>query len=127
MVTLLVVASVSLAWIATQHERDALEAEVEKRGRALATSLAGAAKEALLAVEQGDFDGELTLERLIQEVGEGNGVVAVRLLGREGAVVASLDSAERGSGRSHAVTGSEAEERRVLRRASRLLFAAPIV
>jgi class 3 adenylate cyclase len=126
-VTLLVVASVSLAWIATQHERGALEAEVEKRGRALATSLAGAAKEALLAVEQGDFDGELTLERLIQEVGEGNGVVAVRLLGREGAVVASLDSAERGGGRSPAVTDSEAGERRVLRRDSRLLIAAPIL
>ncbi len=126
-VTLLVVASVSLAWIATKHERAALEAEVEKRGRALATSLAGAAKEALLAVEQGDFDGELTLERLIQEVGEGNGVVAVRLLGREGAVVASLDSAERGGGPSHAVTGSEAGKRRVLRRDSRLLIAAPIL
>jgi sigma-B regulation protein RsbU (phosphoserine phosphatase) len=53
--------------------------------------------------------------------------VAVRLLGREGAVVASLDSAERGGGRSHAVTGSEAGERRVLRRDSRLLVAAPIL
>ena len=43
-VTLLVVASVSLAVIATQHERSALEAEVEKRGRAVAKHLAGAAK-----------------------------------------------------------------------------------
>ncbi len=126
-VSLLVVASISLAWIATKHERAALEAEVEKRGRALATSLAGASKEALLAVEQGDFDGELTLERLIQEVGEGTGVVAVRLLGREGAVVASLDSAERVGAPSHAVTASEAGNWRVLRRDSRLLIAAPIL
>jgi class 3 adenylate cyclase len=127
LVTLLVVASVSLAWIATQHERGALKAEVEKRGQALATSLAGNAKEALAAVEQGDFDGELTLERLIQEVGEGKGIVAVRLLGSEGTVVASNNSAERGGGRSHAVTGSEAGERCVPRRASTLLCAAPIV
>jgi sigma-B regulation protein RsbU (phosphoserine phosphatase) len=41
--------------------------------------------------------------------------------------VASLDSAERGGGRSHPVTGSEAGERRVLRRDSRLLIAAPIL
>ena len=44
-VTLLVAASVGLAFIATQHERRALEAEVEKRGRALVVNLAGAAKE----------------------------------------------------------------------------------
>ena len=44
-VTVLVVASVGLAVIATQHERGALEAEVEKRGRAVAKHLAGAAKE----------------------------------------------------------------------------------
>jgi adenylate cyclase len=126
-VTLLVVASVSLALIATEHERAALVAEVEKRGRALAKSLAGAAKEPMLAVEQGDFDGELTLERLIQEVGEGNGVVAVRLLGREGAVVASLDAAERsGRGRRYDLAGGEAGEQRVLRKDSRLLVAAPI-
>ncbi len=66
-VTLLVVASVSLAVIATQHERGALEAEVEKRGRAVAKHLAGAAKEALLSVEQGDFGHELTLEQLVED------------------------------------------------------------
>ena len=59
-VSLLVVACVGLAVIATQHERRALEAEVEKTGRALITNLAGAAKEPLLEVEQGAFDGELT-------------------------------------------------------------------
>ncbi|MGE4607488.1 MAG: hypothetical protein AAEJ52_12175, partial [Myxococcota bacterium] len=51
-VMLLVVASVSLTWIATQHERAALESEVEKRGRAVAMNLAGAAKEPLLGVSQ---------------------------------------------------------------------------
>jgi class 3 adenylate cyclase len=127
-VVLLVVASVSLAVIATKHERGALEAEVEKRGRALATSLAGAAKEPLLAVEQGDFDGELTLERLIQEVGESTGVVAVRLLGREGAGVASLDAAERGvRGLSHHARGGDAGAPRVPGGDSRMLVAAPIL
>jgi adenylate cyclase len=95
-VTLLVVACTGLAFIATQHERRALEAEVEKRGRALVSNLAGAAKEPLLAVDQGDFDRELLLERLIREVGDSEGVVAVRLLDRDGRVVASLDPEERG-------------------------------
>lgn len=95
-VALLVTACVGLAYLATQHERAALEAEVEKRGRALATNLAGAAKEPLLDVDRGDFDPELSLEKLIQEVGDSEGVVAVRLLDRDGRVVASLDPAERG-------------------------------
>jgi class 3 adenylate cyclase len=128
-VTLLVVACVSLAVIATQHERGALEAEVEKRGRTLATSLAGAAKEPLLDVEQGGFGGELTLERLIEEVGEGNGVVAVRLLGRQGKIVASLDEGERESEGLRLASGADgrAAEQRVVRRDSRLLVAAPIL
>jgi len=95
-VALLVTACVGLAYLATQHERAALEAEVEKRGRALAANLAGAAKEPLLDVDRGDFDPELSLEKLIQEVGDSEGVVAVRLLDRDGRVVASLDPAERG-------------------------------
>lgn len=95
-VTLLVLASVGLAFIATQHERRALETEVQKRGMALVVNLAGAAKEPLLEADQGDFDRELLLERLIREVGGTEGVVAVRLLDRNGAVVASLDPSERG-------------------------------
>jgi len=125
LVSLLVMACLGLAWVATQHERSALEAEVEKRGRALAASLAGAAKEPLLGVEQGDFDGELVLERLMREVGEGNGVVAVRLLGREGRVVASLDGLERGQS-PKALTGAEARPA-ADRQGSRLLAAAPIL
>ncbi len=54
-VALLVVACVSLALVATQHERGALESEGEKRGRALARSMAGAAKEPLLAADQGEL------------------------------------------------------------------------
>jgi len=126
-VTLLVVASVGLTVIATQHERGALEAEVEKRGRAVAKHLAGAAKEPLLSVEQGDFGHELTLEQLVEDVGTGEGVVAARLLNREGRIAASLDPAERGEilapgTRADAEDGSP----QVLRDGARLLAAAPI-
>ena len=127
-VTLLVAASVGLAVIATQHERRALEAEVEKRAMALVANLAGAAKEPLLEADQGDFDHELMLERLIREVGDIEGVVAVRLLDRAGAVSASLDAAERGEVRDGR-TGSEQSEAAdtwVGREGTRLLVAAPV-
>ena len=127
-VALLVTASVGLAVIATQHERRALEAEVEKRAVALVTNLAGAAKEPLLEADQGDFDRELLLERLIREVGDSEGVVAVRLLDRAGAVSASLDAAERGEVRDGR-TGpeqSEAVDAWVGREGTRLLVAAPV-
>jgi adenylate cyclase len=120
---------VSLTWTATEHERGALEAEVEKRGRTLATSLATAANQPLREFEEGNFDRELTLDREIKELrdGEGIGIVDVRVLGREGTVVASLDPAERGGGPKYAVAGSEAGESCVRRLASRLLCAAPIL
>ena len=124
-VTLLVLACVSLAGIATQHERRALEDEIEKRARALANHLAGASKEALLSVEQGDFDGELSLERLIEEAGRGEGVVAARILGRGGVVTASLDPNERGTRRS--AGGEAGGALHVERSEKRLLVAAPIV
>jgi class 3 adenylate cyclase len=95
-VTLLVVACTSLALVATRHERGALEAEVEKRGVALVRSLAGAAKDPLLDMDTGAFDVELMLDRLVEEVGVSNGVVAARLLDREGTVVASMDPDEQG-------------------------------
>jgi class 3 adenylate cyclase len=95
-VTLLVTACIGLAMLATRHERRALEAEVEKRGRALVTNLAGAAKEPLLGAGSGDFDPELSLDRLIQQVGESPGVIAVRLLDRDGRVLASRTPGERG-------------------------------
>ena len=79
-VSLLVAACVGLTWIATRHERSALEDEVEKRGRALAASLAGAAKDPILEADQGNFERELSLEQLIREVGTAEGVVAVLLV-----------------------------------------------
>jgi class 3 adenylate cyclase len=95
-VALLVAACVGLAILATQHERQALEAEVGKHGRALATNLAGAAKEPLLDAGSGDFDPELSLDKLIQEVSAQEGVVRVRLLDRDGRVLASRDPSARG-------------------------------
>ena len=127
-VTLLVVASVSLTVIATQHERGALEAEVEKRGRAVAKHLAGAAKEPLLSVEQGDFGHELTLEQLVEDVGTGEGVVAVRLLDREGRVAASLDPTERDTILAPQAGAATAEEGslRISRDGARLSVATPV-
>jgi class 3 adenylate cyclase len=90
-VTVLAIACTALALVATQHERRALEAEVHERAEALVRSLAGAAEDPLLAVEQGSFDDLLVLDRLIKEAGAADGVVDVRLLGRSGAVVASLE------------------------------------
>jgi class 3 adenylate cyclase len=90
--TVLATACLALAFVATEHERRALESEVRQRGEALAASLAGAAEEPLLGMEQGSFDDELVLERLIQEASAGEGVVGVRLLGRDGEPVASLES-----------------------------------
>jgi len=95
-VSLLVLACVGLAFLATHHERAALESEVEKRARALALNLAGAAKEPLLDVGEGDFDRELSIESLIHETGEAEGVVAVRILRRDGTIAASLAAQERG-------------------------------
>jgi class 3 adenylate cyclase len=130
-VSLLVLACVSLAVIATQHERRALEAEVEKTGRALVTNLAAAAKEPLLEVEQGTFSGELTLDRLIEEIGASPGVIAVRLFGREGRIAASLDPAERqaeAAPRADPEPVGAAQEPSVRRQdPRRLIIAAPIV
>jgi class 3 adenylate cyclase len=121
-------ASISLALIATQHERRALEDEVEKRGRAVAEHLAGAAKEPLLSIEDGNFGPELTLEQLIEDVGAGEGVVAARLLDREGRVAASLEPIERDSiVRLRASPDSPEGAARIIRDESWLLVAAPIL
>ncbi len=127
-VALLVVACLSLALVATQHEHRALVSEVEKRGDSLAAGLAGAAKEPLLGVEQGNFHDELTLDRLIEELRGNGGVVAVRLLDREGKIAASLDGAERGRAGLRLSSSSDVDSRpeRVLQGNSRLLVAAPI-
>ncbi len=127
-VALLVTACVVLAMLATQHERRALEAEVEKRGRALATNLAGAAKEPLLGAGGGDFDPELSLDKLIQQAGASPGVVAVRLLDREGRVLASRTAGERGlPGESLAGHPDAPGGVWVGREESRLVVAAPVL
>jgi class 3 adenylate cyclase len=90
-VALLVIASAALTWIATGQERAALENEVERFAYALATNLAGDAKIALL---EGD---ELALQTLVGLAGAERGLVAARLLDREGTIVASLDEDERGT------------------------------
>jgi len=90
LVGVLVTACVGLALLATRHERDALEREVAKRGHDLATHLAGAAKDPLLSIEQGEFGAELQLERLVGEAGSVEGVSALRVLDRHGHAVASF-------------------------------------
>jgi class 3 adenylate cyclase len=89
-VVLLASGCVGLAWIATQHERRALETEVGKRGQTLVLNLAGVAKDPLLQ------DDDLSLERLVREAGREEGVVAARLLGRKGQIRASLEPVEVG-------------------------------
>ena len=74
--TVLVVACVGLAYVATEHERRALESAVERHGRALAQNLAEDAKEPLLNRD------ELSLGTLVQHSGEEEGLVGARLLAR---------------------------------------------
>jgi len=95
-VSLLVLASALLTFIATQHERRALEEEIEARAQMLATYLAGTAAGALGDVGGGNYAEELTLDLLVAEVAGGKGVVAARLLDREGRIAASIDRTEWG-------------------------------
>jgi adenylate cyclase len=119
-VAILVIACVALAWVATQHERRALEAAVERHGRALAENLAKDAKEPLLASDA------LRLGALTQYAGEERGLVAARVLGADGAISASLDASERGQVHAR-LTGAEAgAPAAVERRGSRLLVAVPM-
>jgi hypothetical protein len=127
-IALLVGECVILTFIATEHERRALETQVEKWGLILTTNLAGAAKDFLLAVEQGDFGGEVNLERLLEEVGVSEGVVAARLLNREGRITASLATSERNNP-GELRTGASEEgdgDTCVEQGRSRILCAAPI-
>ncbi len=128
-VTVLVVACVSLAWAATQHQRGALETEIEERGRVMTRSLAGAAKEPLLRVEQGEFNEELILDRLIEEISFAHGVVAARVLGRDGTILASMDTEERdstGVALASERTGPDNDGTRSRQRDRLLLVATPI-
>ena len=66
-VALLVLASLALTWMATRHERGALETEVQKRGEALARNLAEDAKVPLLE------EDSLALEGLVAHAGNEEG------------------------------------------------------
>ena len=126
-VTLLLVASIGLALLATRHERAALEAGVRKHGFALATNLAGDAKIPLLAEDQ------LAMGALVQQSGEEEGLVAVRLIQQQrsgaGKIVASLNPAEQGNQTELLARVSEDESNPTLfeRRGDNLVVAAPVV
>jgi adenylate cyclase len=119
-VTMLVVACAGLAWLATHHERGALQNEVRKRGIALAANLAGDAKIPLL-----DRD-TLALDVMVHHVGSQEGFVGVRLIGADGIVVASLDPADRGRAEPLLAQG-EAQDVLTSQRGSVLLVAAPVL
>jgi adenylate cyclase len=103
-VTLLLGTCVTLAFIATNHERSSLVSEVEKLGLAFAVNLAANAKEPLLA------NDDLTLDSLVKKVSDENGVVVVRVLDRNGEVAAvSSHNPSEGSGTAASDPLSEGE------------------
>ena len=126
-VTLLFVASVGLAWMATRHERTALETGVRTHGSALAANLAGDAKIPLLAEDQ------LAMEALVQQSGEEQGLVAARLIRQErsdsGKIVASLDPAEQNgeAGLLARRIGEKPDQTVIERRGKHLVVATPVV
>jgi class 3 adenylate cyclase len=126
-VALLFVASIALAWMATRHERAALETGVRTHGSALATNLAGDAKIPLLA------DDQLAMEALVQQSGEEAGLVAVRLIRQErsdpGRIVASLDPTEQNRETELLARriGEEPNQTVIERRGDHLVVARPVV
>jgi class 3 adenylate cyclase len=138
-VTLLLAASTGLTWMATRHERAALEAEARRYGAALAKSLAGSTKIPLL---EGDelYMGALVQqvhEALNQQVGEGEGLVAARLIQRQrsksgqivGKTVASLNSEELYQGMDLLARKSAEEPSQTVieRRGGHLVVATPVI
>jgi len=125
---LLLAACVSLAWVAERHERDALEVAVTDRGRSLTASLAGAAEAPMRALSRGMVVSEGGLSRLVAAAAASEGVVAARLLDRDGKIVASSVASEAGRpGRSQTRGGSDGEIGiRAERADGRLRFAVPI-
>ena len=119
-VAILVIACLALAWVATQHERRALVAAAERRGRALVENLASDAKEPLLA------NDELRLTALTQHAGAEEGIVAARLLRANGYAVAALDATEQGQVLPQLGGRVPAGEIAVERSDERLLLGAPV-
>lgn len=127
LVGLLVAACLALAVLATRHERGALEREVARRGQDLAAHLAGAAKEPLLGVLQGDFGPELQLERLVGEARSVEGVSAVRILDRHGDLLVGFASPPQlGAAGSDSVEAPRRDPLRVAERERTLSVSAPI-
>ncbi len=117
--TLLVVACLCLAWIATQNEQTALEAEVEKRALLLATNISGSAAEAIVLRD------DLTLSRLVQDAGRNAGVVDVRILRKDGTLEASLAGSKRGAPADRLT--QEGDGALASREGQRLVVAAPVL
>ncbi len=117
--TLLVSACLCLAWVATQNEKHALEAEVEKRALLLAMSLSDSAAEAVV------LHDDLTLGRLVQDAGRSDGVVDVRILRKDGGVEASLSGAGREVAPERLTPDDAASQ--LLREGSLLIVATPVI
>ena len=123
-VALLLVAAGSLTWIATGQEREALEIEVRRFGVSLTKNLADDAKIPLLGEDL------LALEPLVENAGNEHGVVAVRVVDRDGRAQAARPVADRGEvftrlagGGTHATQ----DESYVSIAGRRLVMAAPVV
>ncbi len=133
-VALLVAASVGLTWMATRHERAALEEGARQHGSALAANLAGDAR--ILWLEDNSLGTGPLIEANIQQAGEQEGLVGARLVRFEASesgaitetIVASLDAAEKGmAGRFSLWSGEESGQSVIVRRGSRLVVAAPVL
>jgi class 3 adenylate cyclase len=117
--TLLVGACLCLAWIATQNEQTALEAEVEKRALLLATNISGSAAEAIVLRD------DLTLSRLVQDAGRNAGVVDVRILRKDGTLEASLADPKHAAPADRLT--QEGDGALASREGQRLVVAAPVL
>jgi len=117
--TLLVGACLCLAWIATQNEKKALEAEVEKRALLLVANLSSSAAEAVVLRD------DLTLDRLVKDAGQSAGVVGVRILRKDGSVQQSVAGTDARRAAERLTTGTQSPQ--LVREGSLLVVAAPVV
>ncbi|MEN8182530.1 MAG: adenylate/guanylate cyclase domain-containing protein [Myxococcota bacterium] len=120
LVTLLVVACIVLTWLSTQHERRALEAEVERRAQALSRALAGTVKEPLVVRD------DLTVGALVNQLATEPGVAAARVLDADGRVMAALSDGEVGELRVPLAGRVEGVGSTLRRAGTRVQVATPI-
>lgn len=120
-IALLVLAAGALTWIATDQERTALETEIERFAVSLTENLAGDAKVPLL-------DGDLlALETLVSQAGAEQGVVAVRVIDRDGQAVAALPIEDRGIAFPVLSNLPESQATQSQRQGRLLVLAAPAI